>query len=107
MEQNINPVMIPGAEPSNKKSLIVFIVIGVVVVILIGLGVWYWQGQKDKALSPSVNIPATPGITQLPPASPSVTGEDSTPVINQELNNIGINDLNKEFQSIDADLQVL
>lgn len=104
MEQNINPVMIPGAEPSNKKSFVVFVVIGVVVVILIGLGIWYWQAQKDEVVAPAVNIPTAPETAQLPSA---ITKDDSTSVINQELENINVDDLNKEFQSIDADLQVL
>lgn len=96
--------MIPGEKPSNKKSFIIFIVIGVIIVILTGLGIWYWQSQKNEVVAPAVNIPAASVTDQL---SPNIIEGDSTSVINQELDNIGINDLNKEFQSIDADLGVL
>lgn len=89
MEQNI--------ELNNKKFPIVYIAIGIVVV-LAGLGIWYWQIQKSKTAIPSsVVIPATQ----------STAKEDSVSTVNQELNNIDIGDLDKEFQAIDTDLNSL
>ena len=89
MEQNI--------ELNNKKFPIVYIAIGIAIV-LVGLGIWYWQIQKSKTAIPSsVVIPATQ----------STAKEDSVSAVNQELNNIDIGGLDKEFQAIDTDLNSL
>ena len=98
MEQNTEPKMVPNIEPSiepkSQKNLIVLIIIGVAVV-LVGLGVWYWQVQEKEIVAPSVNVSAP------------IVKEDSTIAVNQELDNIGIGDLDKEFQAIDSDLNSL
>ena len=103
MEQNTEPKMVPNIEPSiepkSQKNLIVLI-IGVVVV-LVGLGIWYWQSQEKEIVAPSVNIPA------LPETISPIMKEDSTSAINQELNSVDVGDLDKEFQTIDADLNSL
>lgn len=102
MEKNTGPNAEPKIELKNKKIPIIFI-IGVTI-ILIGLGIWYRQAQKGKIIAPSVNAPETPEVSQ--PTSP-VTKEDSTSALNQELNSINIGDLDKEFQTIDSDLNSL
>lgn len=99
MEQNTGSGSEPKIELKSKTNLIVLI-IGVVIV-LIGLGIWYGQAQKGKIIAPSVNAPE---ITQ--PVSSAIK-EDSVPAINQELNSIDMGDLNKEFQTIDSDLNSL
>ncbi|OGG43140.1 hypothetical protein A3G50_01820 [Candidatus Jorgensenbacteria bacterium RIFCSPLOWO2_12_FULL_42_11] len=102
MEQNTGSGLEPKIELKSKTNSIVLI-IGAVIV-LIGLGIWYWQAQKEKIIAPSVNAPEVSEIGQ--PASPTIK-EDSTSVINQELDSIDIGDLNKEFQTIDSDLNSL
>ncbi|MDP3014926.1 MAG: hypothetical protein Q8N28_00660 [bacterium] len=103
MEQNTEPKMVPSiepiVEPKSKKYSIVLI-IGVVV-ILIGLGVWYWQSQEEKIITPPATVPTAPAT------APATVKEDSTSAINQELDNIDVGDLDKEFQAIDTDLNSL
>ncbi|MBI4993720.1 hypothetical protein HZC33_02055 [Candidatus Wolfebacteria bacterium] len=102
MEQNINP-NIESVNPSNKKSPVVFIVIGIIV-ILVGLGIWYWQIQKSEIIAPSTNVSAIPEAAQ---PTQMIVKEDSVSAANQELNNINVGDLNTEFQTIDTDLNSL
>lgn len=89
--------MEPNIELNNKKFPIVYIAIGIAVV-LAGLGIWYWQIQKSKTSIPSSVV--------IPAAQP-MAKEDSISVVNQELNNIDIGGLDKEFQAIDTDLNSL
>lgn len=103
MEQNMNPNINPSIESGNKKSPIVFIVIGIVV-ILVGLGIWYWQVQKNKTVVPLINVSSVPESAQTIPA---IVKEDSVSAVNQELNSIDVGDLNKEFQTIDSDVNSL
>lgn len=96
MEQNTGPSIEPKIESKIKKQPNV-LVIGAVIVLIV-LGIWFWQVQK-KAIAPE-----TPeAIQQTAP----ISQEDSTPVIDQELNSIDLGDLNKEFQTIDTDLNSL
>ena len=106
MEQNMEQNAGSGPEPkieSKSKTNLIVLIIGVVIV-LVGLVIWYGQARKGKITAPSVNAPEVPEISQ--PTSPTIK-EDSTPVINQELDSIDIGDLNKEFQTIDSDLNSL
>ncbi len=99
MEQNIEQNQNQNIEPKSKKYLIILIIIGVAV-ILIGLGIWYWQIQKSKIVVPSTAIP----ITQT---APLTVKEDSVSAVNQELDSIDVGNLDKEFQTIDTDLNSL
>ena len=64
----------------NKKTLIILIIAA-----LILIGLWIWQK----------------------PEAPAETTADTTAVINKELESLDVGDLEKEFQSIDADLNTL
>ncbi|MEK7163000.1 MAG: hypothetical protein AAB696_01800 [Patescibacteria group bacterium] len=102
MEQNTEPKMVPSIEPSiepKSKKYSIVLIIGVVV-ILVGLGIWYWQVQKNKVI-----IPIIPSATS--PTAPITVKEDSVSAINQELNSIDVGNLDKEFQTIDTDLNSL
>ena len=68
----------------NKKLLI-----AIIVIILAAAGIWWWRSQA----------PATP--------SGEAAGNDDTATISQELETVDLGDLDKEFQSIDADLNAL
>lgn len=96
MEKNTGSNAEPKIELKNKKNSKILI-IGAAI-ILIGLGIWYSQTQKGKIVAPSVNAPE---------AGQSITKEDSTSALNQELDSIDIGDLDKEFQTIDSDLNSL
>lgn len=99
MEKNTGSSAELKIESKNKKNLIFFIV-GVAIV----LAIWYWQAQKGKIIVPLDNIPAASETNQQ---DSSAIGGDTTSVINQELDSIDISDLDKEFQTIDSDLNSL
>lgn len=67
----------------NQKLLI-----AIIVIILIAAGLWYWQSNRSSAPTES-------------------TGDDTSAAISQELGTVDIGDLDKEFQTIDADLNSL
>ena len=68
----------------NKKLLI-----AIIVIVLAAAALWWWQSQ----------VPAAPSAEE--------TGSDDTATISQELDAVDLGDLDKEFQTIDADLNAL
>lgn len=86
---------------SSPKSKNVIVVIAVVIVILLVL-VWWWQ-MKNVAVVEELQTDIQSG--ELTPTPTPL--EDTTPVIQQDLQ--GINDVNldKELESINADLNNL
>jgi hypothetical protein len=106
MEQNTEPKMVPSIEPiiePKSKKYSIVLIIGVAV-ILVGLGIWYWQSQEEEIIAPSAVVSTAPAA---PAIAPVTVKEDSTSVINQELNSVDVSDLDKEFQAIDTDLNSL
>jgi flagellar basal body-associated protein FliL len=79
-----------------KKSSIVQIVLAIVVIVVLA-GVWYWARK-------SIVRPISPPTKPVEKVTPK---EDSTAAINQELEGIGILDLEGEFKEIDQDLNSL
>lgn len=82
----------------NKKNLILIIVI---IAIAVGIIV----AMSFKTGKENLPVPAGKPAAEVG-TQPSVK-EDSTAVINQELESIENIDLDKEFKTIDADLQNL
>jgi flagellar basal body-associated protein FliL len=79
-----------------KKSSIVQIVLAIVVIVVLA-GVCYWARK-------SIVRPIPPPTKPVEKVTPK---EDSTAAINQELEGIGILDLEGEFKEIDQDLNSL
>ncbi len=96
-----NQQMNPLTPEVKKSSKMIWVIVAVVIVIVIAVVWWMWGG--------TVNVPSeTPeGV------SPEVSGEipealeDTTPVINQELESINDVDLEKELEGINADINNL
>lgn len=80
--------------------------VGVVVVIVVVAALLWWQfGMGDDAIVDDGALNTVP--TEVSPEVPLGTLEDTTPVINQELQSIDTGDLEKEFQGIDNDMKNL
>ncbi|MEW6616837.1 MAG: hypothetical protein AB1333_00185 [Patescibacteria group bacterium] len=96
MEQTTQQTNMPS--PKNRN---IVVVIALIIVILLVLA-WWWQMKNAMVVEePKVDVQSgelTPTPTPL---------EDTTPVIQQDLQ--GINDINldKELESINADLNNL
>jgi len=90
-------------EAKNKKNAL--IVIFGLLLLLILIIIWYW-GVKKTVVPPEMTPSISPSPTPSPTQSVSLK-EDSISAINEELNSIDLGDLEKEFQTIDADLNAL
>lgn len=75
----------------RNNSYIILIIAIVTAVVLI----WWW------------NFGYTPRTKEIPSPTPTVTQQQGTPTIEQELNDLNLEDLNSEFESIDQDLNSL
>ena len=73
-----------------KKTLWIIIIIVIVLV-----GGWLWKTRVQQ--------PSTQGLPQLP----AVSETDTTTQIQQDLDQIDLGDIDKEFESIDAELNSL
>lgn len=96
MEQITQQINIPS--PKNKNAVII---IAIIIVILLVLA-WWWQTKNATVVEePQTDIQSG----ELAPTPTPL--EDTTPVIQQDLQ--GINDINldKELESINADLNNL
>ncbi len=111
MNGNIpTPIETPSAEtplispPSgtSKKNIIIAAVIVVVVLALVGVGFWYWQKSQTPAAPSTVGTVGTPPSPDAPAPK-----EDLTTAINQDLGNIDMGDLDKDFQGVDSDINSL
>lgn len=92
-----------SSDVPQKKSKTVLIILAVIIIAIIAV-VW-WQVEKKEP--PVSEIGPTEVPTDVSPEVPAGTLEDTTPVINQELQSINTGDLEKEFQQIDKDLNNL
>lgn len=99
----VNNGQISNSMP-QKKSKTVLIVVAVVIVAIIAIAWWQMGSEKEPPIDETgpTEVP-----TDVPSEVPAGTLEDTTPVINQELQSINTGDLEKEFQQIDKDLNNL
>lgn len=81
------------ASASNGNNKMLWIIIGLVVVILLVGGIYWYMTNQQKATQTTVSKPT--------PVSQSV---DS---LEKDLNSTSLDDLDKEFVSVDTDLQRL
>lgn len=80
----------------NKTLLVV------IVIIAAAAGFWLWNSNKSEktSLEPA---PGAEGLPQLP----EVSGGDTTKGIQQDLDQIDLGDIDKQFENIDAGLNNL
>lgn len=83
----------------NKETSTIFIVIAIVALIIIGYIVWSQFNQINQLNDQITTTIGTETTTTLK--------IDSTLNINQQLDNINTVDLDKEFQSVDANINSL
>jgi flagellar basal body-associated protein FliL len=102
MDQNLEPKIEPDNK-INKKNIITIAIVGVIVILVL-LGVWYWLAQRQSVTPETIPTP----VPQAPaPQVPVAPKEDSVSSINQELNTIDTDNIDQEFQAIDADINSL
>ena len=87
----------PQPEAPHKGNSLWGILVVILVLLVAGF-VWWWQSQVPDVQQPIVQQKTTPT-----PAA----GEDTTAVIEADLNAIDVGDLDADFHSIDQDLQGL
>ncbi|MEK7537168.1 MAG: hypothetical protein AAB584_01875 [Patescibacteria group bacterium] len=74
----------------------------IIVIIAAIAGFWLWSSNKsDEGLLEST--PSAEGLPQLP----EVSEGDTTSQIQEDLDNIDLGDIDKQFENIDADLNNL
>lgn len=79
----------------SQKTLLTIIIVAVVVG-----GIWYWDSRTMTEDKPGVS---NESLFQLP----EVSEEDTTAVIQQDLEQIDLGDIDEQFQGIDAELNNL
>jgi len=95
MEEMQNIPTMPGQKPAGKMGLI----LAIIIVIILAVVIWMFpSGSNEKTPAPLGEESATTTVEMQ---------NDTTEAINQELESIDLGDLNKEFESIDVDLQNL
>lgn len=101
MENMENNNVAPSAGPGPvKKGYLLAILAGAVVVLIVA---FLWLQRTQAPTTPTPSLPS-----QTPPtAPPPVVKEDTTSAINSELNALNVDDLDKEFQAVDADINSL
>jgi flagellar basal body-associated protein FliL len=88
--------------PAEKRKKSIAWIIAALIIIVILVAVSMWQNSKTKVNDEAEE--ATPNeIGDLPTDST----EDTTPVINEDIDSIDINDLEQEFKDIDKDIESL
>jgi multidrug resistance efflux pump len=88
----------------QKKSKTTLIIIAVVIILVLAIAWWQMGGGEEPAMTDLENAEVP---TNVSPEVPEGTLEDTTPVIQQELESIDTGDLEKEFEQIDQDLNNL
>lgn len=94
--------------PKKKSGTTGWIII--VIVLIIALALLWWQfGVEQEAMIDESGSQETMEIlpTEVSPEVPLDTLEDTTPVINHELESIDTGDLESEFEMINQDLENL
>ena len=79
----------------SQKTLLTIIIVAVVVG-----GIWYWDSRTMTEDKPGVS---NESLFQLP----QITQQHTTAVIQQDLEQIDLGDIDKQFQGIDAELNNL
>jgi cell division protein FtsN len=87
-------------QKTETKTNITHLIILALIVIGVAVGIWYLANK-------SVIVPVSPTSPPTKPVEKATPKEDSTAVINQELEGIGVLDLEEEFKEIDQDLNSL
>lgn len=80
---------------TNIDKKIIISIIAVAMVIALGIGFWFWNKTKIQ------KVPA------LPTQATEQTNGNSAKSINQELDNLDIGNIDKEFQDIDKNINSL
>lgn len=103
--KNFNPTIQPaGMQPVGTGQPSKMVIIGVIIVLLIAAGAGYWWLYIRSASAPLPQPPA--GIPES--SSQNVIPEDdSSAVINQEIQAIEVNNTDADFQEVDNDLKQL
>lgn len=108
MEENMqNPMsggMPPMAPAPQKKSGMMWVIVAVVLVVVLAL-LWWQLGTDNGAMTDNQETTEVP--TEVSPEIPLDTLDDTTPVINQELESINTGDIESEFETINQDLENL
>ena len=91
-----------GTEPTKKSSSI-FWIIAVVILVLIVV-VWWWQSDATTEMEEPMPSEQTGEISE---EVPTVSDEDTTPAIDEDLDSVDLTDLEDEFMQIDSDLENL
>lgn len=95
MNNQPNAVVNPAPAGGKRKLLVVIIVVAVIVIL--GFVYLWWQGQEGAELG---SVPAAGGDISAPT-------DDTTSAIQSDLDAVGIDNLDQEFQEIDNDLNQL
>ncbi|MBI5147879.1 MAG: hypothetical protein HZA37_01880 [Parcubacteria group bacterium] len=96
-ENNITPSAGPGPV---KKGYLLAILAGAVVVLIVA---FLWLQKTQAPTTPAPSLPS-----QTPPTAPPSTAKtDTTSAINSDLQALDVNDLDKEFKAVDADISNL
>lgn len=82
-------------QESPKGNKMLWIIVGLVVVILVVGGVYWYMGQQKGASTKTKASPKPTATTQ------------SVDALEKDLNSTSLDDLDKEFSSVDTDLQGL
>jgi len=92
-----------GMNQTSKKSSAPWIVVAVILIIIIALA-WWWYGSGGEVYEEP--LPQEP-TGEISDEVPEEGLEDTTPVINQDIDSIDLGDLEAEFDQIDAELDNL
>ncbi len=88
-----------ASSPSKQKKSVAWIISAIIILAII-IAVSVWQNAKTPFKEESAD---TNEIGDVPTDSL----EDTTPVINEEIDSININDLEQEFKNLDKDIENL
>lgn len=83
----------PKSEGGDSKKMILYLVIGLLVVGGLVFGIYYFISNQQK----------TPDTSQK--SAPKQT--ESVDTLESDINAVGVDDIDKEFSSVDSDLQSL
>jgi len=102
-EQNINNNNQNIENGAKKEQKNYFLVAVLFLIAALAYSLWLWQksANEDMMWQPNMSIHSNTEQQN------EISTNDTTTVINNELNNIDLTDLDAEFQEIDADLNSL
>jgi hypothetical protein len=92
MEQPMQNQMPPEGAKENKMGM--WLIVGLAAAVVL-IGLWLWMGYQS-ATAPESEV-----------AGPALSGQDTTGIIEAELQATDLGDIESEFQGIEAELQNL